>query len=168
LKTRPCLAWALIDSEIASRLRRRPKDLPRSVLRSWKRCSIAAIRLKIEMRCATRRKGSAFQHYRRHSVKVRHATIIHRRQVQHQSSRGMFIALWMARLPLRHRPIVLRSPVNGSESAIGRGCIIKTLLCTRLLRLSCAKCPLHAGVTRVTTFPSTLQYSSKYEQFHYN
>jgi hypothetical protein len=66
------------------------------------------------------------QHYRRRSVSGRHAIIIHRRQVQHQSSRGIFITLWMARLPLRHRPIVLRSPVNGSESAIGRGCIRAT------------------------------------------
>ena len=78
------------------------------------------------MRCARRQNDAAYQHYRRRSVSGRHAIIIHRRQVQHQSSRGMFITLWMARLPLRHRPIVLRSPVNGSESAIGRGCIRAT------------------------------------------
>jgi hypothetical protein len=29
---------------------------------------------------------------------------------------GMFLALWIARLPLSHGPIVLRSPVNGSEA----------------------------------------------------
>jgi hypothetical protein len=84
------------------------------------------IRLNIEMRCARRQNDAAYQQYRRRSVSGRHAIIIHRRQVQHQSSRGMFLTLWMARLPLRHRPIVLRSPVNGSESAIGRGCIRAT------------------------------------------
>ena len=84
------------------------------------------IRLNIEMRCARRQNDAAYQQYRRRSVSGRHAIIIHRRQVQHQSSRGMFLTLWMARMPLRHRPIVLRSPVNGSESAIGRGCIRAT------------------------------------------
>ena len=84
------------------------------------------IRLNIEMRCARRQNDAAYQQYRRRSVSGRHAIINHRRQVQHQSSRGMFLTLWMARMPLRHRPIVLRSPVNGSESAIGRGCIRAT------------------------------------------
>ena len=78
------------------------------------------------MRCARRQNDAAYQQYRRRSVSGRYAIIIHRRQVQHQSSRGMFLTLWMARLPLRHRPVVLRSPVNGSESAIGRGCIRAT------------------------------------------
>ena len=78
------------------------------------------------MRCARRQNDAAYQQYRRRSVSGRHAIIIHRRQVQHQSSRGMFLTLWMARLPLRHRPVVLRSPVTGSESAIGRGCIRAT------------------------------------------
>jgi hypothetical protein len=88
-KTRPCLTWALIDSDIASRLEAKAKERPVQL----KRCSITAIHLKIEMRCATRRKGPAYQLYRRRSVSVRHAIIIHRRQVQHQSSRGMFITL---------------------------------------------------------------------------
>jgi hypothetical protein len=29
---------------------------------------------------------------------------------------GMFLTLWIARLPLSHGPIVLRSPLNGSEA----------------------------------------------------
>ena len=35
------------------------------------------IRLNIEMRCARRRNGAAYQHYRRRSVTGRHAIIIH-------------------------------------------------------------------------------------------
>ena len=34
---------------------------------------------------------------------------------------GMFLTLWIARLPLSHGPIVLRSPVNGSEAPMADG-----------------------------------------------
>jgi len=34
---------------------------------------------------------------------------------------GMFITLWIARLPLSHRRTVLRSPVNGSEAPMWKG-----------------------------------------------
>ncbi len=46
------------------------------------------IRLNIEMRCARRRNGAAYQHYRRRSVTGRHAIIIHRRHMEYQRSRG--------------------------------------------------------------------------------
>ena len=110
--------WRYSPSRLEAKANERPAQL--------KRRSNTAIRLNIEMRCARRQNDAAYQHYRRRSVSGRHAIIIHRRQVQHQSSRGMFLTLWMARMPLGHRPIVLRSPVNGSESAIGRGCIRAT------------------------------------------
>ena len=61
---------------------------------------------------------AAYQRYRRRSVIGRHAITIHRRHMKYQRPWGMFLALtlWMARLPLSHGPIVLRSPVNGSEA----------------------------------------------------
>ena len=34
---------------------------------------------------------------------------------------GMFVTLWIARLPQSHRPTVLRSPVNGSEAPMWKG-----------------------------------------------
>jgi hypothetical protein len=43
---------------------------------------------------------------------------------------GMFLALWIARLPLSHRPTLLRSPLDGSERPCGRalraaGCVAR-------------------------------------------
>jgi hypothetical protein len=50
------------------------------------------IRLNIEMRCARRRNGAAYQHYRRRSVTGRHAIIIHRRHMEYRRSQGMFLS----------------------------------------------------------------------------
>ena len=46
------------------------------------------IRLNIEMRCARRQNGAAYQRHRHRSVTGRHAIIIHRRHMEYQRSRG--------------------------------------------------------------------------------
>jgi hypothetical protein len=56
-----------------------------------KRCSNMGIRLNIEMRCARRQNDAAYQRYRRRSVTGRHAITIHRRHMEYQHSRGMFL-----------------------------------------------------------------------------
>jgi hypothetical protein len=73
------------------------------------------IRLKIKMRCARRQNDAAYQRYRRLSVTGRHAILIHRRHMEYQRARGMFLRFGVAGQPLSHGPIVLRSPV-GSEA----------------------------------------------------
>ena len=70
------------------------------------------IRLKIKMRCARRQNDAAYQRYRRRSVTGRHAILIHRRHMEYQRSRGMFLRFGIAGQPLSHGPIVLRSPVR--------------------------------------------------------
>ena len=59
---------------------------------------------------------AAYQRYRRRSVTGRHAILIHRRHMEYQRSRGMFLRFGVAGQPLSHGPIVLRSPVNGGEA----------------------------------------------------
>ena len=46
------------------------------------------IRLNIEMRCARRQNGAAYQRHCHRSVIGRHAIIIHRRHMEYQRSRG--------------------------------------------------------------------------------
>ena len=38
---------------------------------------------------------------------------------------GMFLTLWIARLPLSHRPTVLRSPVNGAKRPCVEGLYVQ-------------------------------------------
>ena len=77
------------------------------------------IRLNIKMRCSRRRNGAAYQHYRLRSVTARHVIIIHRRHMENRRSQGMFLRFVVARLQRSHGPIVLPSPVNGSEAPMG-------------------------------------------------
>jgi hypothetical protein len=64
------------------------------------------------MRCARRQNDAAYQRYRRRSVTGRHAILIHRRHMEYQRSRGMFLRFGVVGQPLSHGPIVLRSPVR--------------------------------------------------------
>ena len=75
------------------------------------------IRLKIKMRCARRQNDATYQRYRRRSVTGRHAILIHRRHMEYQRSRGMFLRFGVAGQPLSHGPIVLRSPVRERSPA---------------------------------------------------
>jgi hypothetical protein len=104
------------------------------------------IRLKIKMRCARRQNDAAYQRYRRRSVTGRHAILIHRRHMEYQRSRGMFLRFGVAGQPLSHGPIVLRSPVNGGEAHGGRV-------------LWATGCDAHAGTRRVPTVASTSSHA---------
>ncbi len=64
------------------------------------------IGLKIGIRCARRQNDAAYQHYRRRSIGVTWST---------NALGDMFITLWIARLPLSHGPIVLRSRKRGRK-----------------------------------------------------
>ena len=79
---------------------------------------------------------AAYQRYRRRSVTGRHAILIHRRHMEYQRSRGMFLRFGVAGQPLSHGPIVLRSPVRERSAHGGRV-------------LWAAGCDAHAG-TRTT------------------
>jgi hypothetical protein len=67
---------------------------------------------------------------------------------------GMFLTLSIARLPLSHRPTVLRSPLNGSEAPMRKGFTCSGMCCAppepkefRRLRLR-----------RATPFPPNLAF----------
>jgi hypothetical protein len=98
------------------------------------------------MRCARRQNDAAYQRYRRRSVTGRHAILIHRRHMEYQRSRGMFLRFGVAGQPLSHGPIVLRSPVNGGEAHGGRV-------------LWATGCDAHAGTRRVPTVASTSSHA---------
>jgi hypothetical protein len=98
------------------------------------------------MRCARRQNDAAYQRYRRRSVTGRHAILIHRRHMEYQRSRGMFLRFGVAGQPLSHGPIVLRSPVRERSAHGGRV-------------LWATGCDAHAGTRRVPTVASTSSHA---------
>ena len=106
-----------------------------------------AIYPKIETRRAKRRNDAAYQHRRLRSLTGGHSIIIHRRHMEHQRSRGMFLRFGVAGQPLSHGPIVLRSPVRERSSAHGGRVVWAT------------GCDAHAGTRRVPTVVSTSSHA---------
>jgi hypothetical protein len=85
--TRPCLTfgwdlteWPYSRSRLEAKANERPAQL--------KRCSNTIIRLNIELRCARRRNGAAYQNYRRRSVTGGHAIILHPRHMERTNALG--------------------------------------------------------------------------------
>ena len=105
-----------------------------------------AIYPKIETRRAKRRNDAAYQHRRLRSLTGGHSVIIHRRHMEYQRSRGMFLRFGVAGQPLSHGPIVLRSPVRERSAHGGRV-------------LWATGCDAHAGTRRVQTVASTSSHA---------
>ena len=115
--TRPCLTfgWDLTSDRIAifvksawAKAKERPVRL--------NRCSNMDIRLNIGMRCARRkmmRHTSAIVAVPSQATRDYHPSASH----GVPTLSGHVLTLSIARLPLSHGPIVLRSTVNGSEAS---------------------------------------------------
>ena len=82
------------------------------------------IRLNIGMRCGRRQNDAAYHHHRPTIVADPSQTDKRLSSIgvtwSTNALGGMFLTLWIARLPLSHGPIVLRSPVNGGEAPMQR------------------------------------------------